>query len=686
MKTMFRQVTAFMMALMLFCVALAVQAATSERFLERLSSESRDDGTLVVTVHLVERMQYLSHMPAGQGDYIEIRLRSLPPVASLAQAAADDGLRRLVPDQLPEIRVIEARGELDSDPTVLVLLDSVRQFDVRTGGNDRSIEIHILSADEATDMAMVSDEPAAMGALFRQARAARNAGEYQRASAIYDSIIASGIEPYVRKAIVALGMLLAERGQDALAQDLYQRYLQDYPQGPESRRVKRMLLALQQAGDGVDKAAVVDEVPWQVFGSFDQFYLYDDVKLDGAASETYRSSLLNTANINWQGRAGDVDVSGRFLGTYDYSFLDDEDDDGRVSYAYLDLAGIEGTHRGRIGRQRLPGSGILGYFDGLHYQYRVDDEHAVRYVVGSPMYSTREGVDSDRLFNGLAVDFNSADQRWFVSPYLLYQTFDGDTDRRALGAESRFSGERVTAFSLLDYDTYFDELNIFYLFGNWRIQDGTVASLTLDYRRSPGLATSNALTGTGVDGFDDLDPALTEDEIRLLAKDRSLLSRSLYASLTQQLSARWQLLLDGGVYSLRDDSDVTDDLNLDSDDWYLHTQLMGNGLFRSGDMYAAGLRYTEAERMDINTLMLRARLPVGQRWRLSPRLRFDLRQRDNGDDQRIVLPSMLATYQVGRNTSLELDAGVEFSQTDRDFADAQDDRFTYLRAGYRYDF
>ena len=90
--------------------------------------------------------------------------------------------------------------------------------------------------------------------------------------------------------------------------------------------------------------------------------------------------------------------------------------------------------------------------------------------------------------------------------------------------------------------------------------------------------------------------------------------------------------------------------------------------------------------MDINTLMLRARLPVGQRWRLSPRLRFDLRQRDNGDDQRIVLPSMLATYQVGRNTSLELDAGVEFSRTDREFADEQDDRFTYLRAGYRYDF
>ena len=684
MRATYHKIIGFMTALVLFGVALTSQAASSEHFLESLSSETRDDGSVVVSIHLVQRMQYLSYAPAGSGDYIEIRLRSLPPLAApLALTMTGDGLRRLVPDQLPEVRVIEVRGELDSDPGILVLLDRVRRFDVRPGSDDRSIEIHIEPGDEEAVVTQVIDEPEAMGDLFRQARTARNAGQYQRAIAIYDRLIASGIEPYVRKAMVALGILHVERGQYAQARALYERYLQDYPEGPEVRRVTRMQNALSQVGE---ETVADEETPWQVFGSFDQFYLYDNVRLDGEESETYRSSLLNTANINWQGRTGDVDISGRFLGSYDYSLLEEQENDTRVSYAYLDMAGVDGRHRGRIGRQRLPGSGILGYFDGLHYQFKPDDKHAVRYVVGSPMYSSREEVDDDRLFNGLAVDFNSADQRWFLSPYLLYQTFDNEIDRRALGAEGRFLGERVTAYSLLDYDTYFDELNIFYLFGNWRIRDGTVASLTLDYRRSPGLATSNALSDVGVDDFSDLDPSLSEDEIRLLAEDRCLLSRSMYASVTQMLSADWQLQLDGGVYSLRGETSDQADLSLDSDDWYLHTQLIGSSLFRPGDMYTAGLRYTDAERMDIHSLLLGARLPLDERWRLSPRLRFDMRQRDDGNDQQIVLPSLLTTYRIGKSTSLEVDAGVEFSNTDRVFADAQDDRFIYLRAGYRHDF
>ena len=160
------------------------------------------------------------------------------------------------------------------------------------------------------------------------------------------------------------------------------------------------------------------------------------------------------------------------------------------------------------------------------------------------MRSTRDGVDTDRLFNGLAWDLNGLDERWLLSLYGLYQRFDGETDRRALGAEGRYLGDTVTAYSLLDYDTYFDELNIFYLFGNWRIQEGTVASLTLDYRRSPGLALSNALYSVGADDFDDLGPDLSDDDLERLAKDRSLIYRSLYASLTQQLNDRWPGLRD----------------------------------------------------------------------------------------------------------------------------------------------
>ena len=698
------KLTRWLLFLLLFGLAQGVWAIGTERFLERLSSETRD-GRLIVSVHFIRRVQYLSHSPSDYGDRLEIRLGAAGAAPQRIADALGEGLKELTPAQLPQIREVRASGNLDIDPRVNIHFDRARRFEVRAGSNDRSIDIVLEPDAEPTaasvaeplpDAPMVPVVPAGttpeereMAELFRQARLAYSAGQYQRVNAIYDKIIASGIEPYVREARVAMGVARAERGQDAQARAQFERYLTDYPKGPEVRRVQRLLddlLARAEVRDAGEAPKEQREQPWQVFGSFDQFYLLDHGKLDDRDSETFRSSLLNTANVNWQGRNGDVDVSGRFSGSYDYSFLSDQDSQTRVSYMYLDLAGVDGRHQGRLGRQRLPSSGVLGYFDGLHYQYRLDDRRAVRYVVGSPMRSTTEGVDDDRLFNGLAVDFSGADDRWLLSLYGLYQSFDGAIDRRAVGLDAHYSGDRVTAYSLLDYDTFFDELNIFYLFSNWRIREGTVVSLTLDHRRSPGLALSNAVYGLGGDDFDDLDSEFSREELQRLAEDRSLIFRSAYASLTQQLDERWQLLLDGGIYSLREDSGVPGNDSLNSDDWYLYGQFVGNDLFRSGDLLSVGLRYTDAERMDITSVLLRGRVPVNERLRLTPQLRVDWRDRDDGDSQRRVLPSLFTTYRLTKRTSLELDVGVEFSHFDRDEGDDQDDRFLYLSAGYRHDF
>jgi hypothetical protein len=675
-----------------------VQALGSERFLERLSSEIRD-GRLVVTVHFIQRLEYLSHSPSDFGERVEVRLRA-PGAATpeLVATALGEGLKQLTPARSSPVRSVQASGNLDTDPGVSIRFDRAHRFQVRAGRNDRSLDILLEpEASEAETEPLpearlpvgTTPEERQLADQFRQARLAFNAGQYQRANAIYDKIIATGIEPYVREAIVALGVARAERGQDAQARAQFERYLEDYPDGPEARRVERLLESLLDGEESTaDAAAAPAETgrPFEVFGSFDQFYLLDRGKVEGEGSETHRSSLLSSANLNWQGRTGNFDVSGRFSGSYDYSFLSDRDSPTRVSYLYLDLASVDGRHEGRLGRQRLPGSGVLGYFDGLQYQFRYSDRQALRYVVGSPIRSLTDGVDTDRWFNGLAWDLNGPDERWLLSLYGLYQRFDGKTDRRALGAEGRYLGDSVTAYSLLDYDTYFEKLNIFYLFGTWRIQEGTVASLTLDHRRSPGLALSNALYSLGVDNFDDLGPDLSDDELKRLAEDRSLIYRSLYASLTQQLNDRWQLLLDGGLYSLRDDSNAPDSDGLDSDNWYVYGQVMGTGLFKTGDLYSAGLRYTDADRMDITSVLLRARLPLPVRWQITPQLRVDFRDRDDGNDQRMLIPSLFTRYRLTKRTSLELDAGVEFSRIDEDLGGDRDDRFFYLSAGYRHDF
>ena len=640
--------------LVLLAIAQLAQAVGSDRFLERLSTETRND-KLVVRVHFTQRLQYLSHTPANNGDQVTIRFRSLGSVViqKLTNEVLGKGARLLqpVPDQAARIDSVSANGNLDTDPSVVVDFRQALDFEVRAGPDTRSIEIILKKEVTAAAAGKLDPENVEQGLvalpagstperqhlpdLFRRARSAIQTAQYQRAMAIYDRIIASGIEPYRREAIITLGMVRAELGQNARAIAQYQLYLMEYPDGPEARRVQRYLdtIIAAQAGaiskaDSTDEEAVSAASQWHLFGSFDQFYLLDRGEIGERGSETYRSGLLSSTNVSWRGRSGNLDISGRFSGSYDFSFLSGEKSPARVSYLYLDLAGAGARHEARLGRQRLSGSGVLGYFDGLHYQFRINDQQSLRYVGGAPMRSTRDGVDSDRLFNGLAVDFHAADDSWFLSLYGMNQTFDRDTDRRALGAEARYFGDSFTAYALLDYDIYFDKLNIFHLYGNWRVRPGTVASLTLDYRRTPGLTLSNALLGQGLDDFDDLRPELTKDDLKRLALDRSLVYRSLYLSLSQQLTARWQALLDAGLYLLRDESSVTEGVtNLDSDDWYLYTQLVGNSLIKPGDMFSAGLRYTDAERMNLSSLQLRARIPVRERWQTTPRLRVDYRDR-----------------------------------------------------------
>lgn len=697
--------------LLLLLAAQNLYAAGSERFLERLSSETRD-GNMVITVHFMQTLQYLSHTPENNAERVSVRFRRSGPVAAnVINAALGEGVRRLkpAPGQIPRLLSIVATGNLDMDPGLLIKFDQPRSFELRPGPDARSISIVLSTAAEPGSAAPSTEaveaeapptpefsgdtpEDRHLQNLFVDARNAAGEGNYRRATAIYDKIIATAAEPYTREAIRALGMLRAENRQAAQARAQFELYLERYPESAAAADVQRRLdtlLAQQKkagpAGDVADSGAQT----WNYFGSFDQFYLYDGGKFGDGDHEDYRSSLLSSANLSWQGRAGSIDVSGRFSGSYDYSFLNDRDSPTRVSYLYLDLAGQKQKHQARLGRQRLSGSGVLGYFDGLHYQYKLNDSYSLRYAGGAPVRSTREGVDSDRLFNALAVDLHGLDNDWFISLYGLEQTYDGDTDRRALGTEARYFGDQYSLYSLLDYDFYFDELNIFHLFGNWRWSPETVASMTLEYRRSPSLSLSNALQGQFTDSLDDLQDNFTDTQLEEMAQNRSLIYKSVYLSLTHALNEQWQLLLDGGMYRLESDDDAADTLGeaYESDDWYVYTQLMGNSLFKQGDLYSAGVRYTDSDRMSVTSLLLRARVPVQERWRLTPRLRFDWRDKDDGGDQWRITPSLFGTYRLNKKTSLEFDLGMHYGEVE----DVQgggdlDERYYYFSLGYRYDF
>lgn len=707
----------YIMLFLLLTSSLGAYGADSERFLERLSSETRDN-KLIVTVHFMQTLQYLSHTPEDHGNRIIIQFRkSGPRLGNVINQSLGEGVINLkpAPDQAPQLSSVTATGNLNMDPGLIVEFSRTQNFEVRAGPDARSIKIVLDRAGsistastqagtpahdsrETSSMALPdipeftgsSPEDKHLQGLFLEARNSLQAENNQRATAIYDKIIAADTEPYKQEAILALGIAREINNQFAQAQAQYEQYLEHYPDGPAVDKVKQRLATLQRAQEAdTGTASAAGTGDWQYFGTFDQFYLYDGGKIDKRSNETYRSSLLSSANLNWQGTSSHLDIGGRFSGSYDYSFLDQRDSPTRVSYVYLDLADKEAKHKGRLGRQRLSGSGVLGYFDGLHYQYKLSEQYALRYAGGSPVRSTREGVDTDRIFNGLAVDYQMLDDSWFLSLYGLNQTIEGDTDRRALGTEIRYFGETYSLYSLLDYDFHFDELNIFHLFGNWRYSNDTVASFTLERRRSPSLALSNALLGQTSGSIGDLQLDYSDSELEQLALSHSLVYQSVYLSLTHQLNKSWQALLDGGIYNLSTDTSVQSTLEEDfeSDDWYVFAQLMGNSLFKPRDLYSAGLRYADSDRLSTTSLLFRARIPLQDRWQLTPKLRFDYRDRNEDGNQWQASPSLFTTYRLSKKTSLEFNLGMEFRQMD-DNPDEEDmdEQYYFFNLGYRHDF
>jgi hypothetical protein len=277
---------------------------------------------------------------------------------------------------------------------------------------------------------------------------------------------------------------------------------------------------------------------------------------------------------------------------------------------------------------------------------------------------------------------------WDANVFAIEQRAEGSMDRRAIGGELRYFDSSRTFFSMVDYDIYYNELNVGQFLGNWIFPDKTTLSLTLDYRNSPILTTYNALTGQGVDSIDALQDSFSDNEIRDLARDRTATSKLATLGISRPLNE--QLQISGDVTATRlsgtSASGGIEALEGSGTDYFYNLQLIGSNLVKNGDITILGLRYSDTEASGITSLSLNTRYPLNNDLRLNPRFRADYREnRDDDTNQIIYRPSMLLSYQVRRKLRLEAEIGGEYS--DREVVDgSQKDSSYYINLGYRSDF
>ncbi len=452
---------------------------------------------------------------------------------------------------------------------------------------------------EATTVADAALPPERIEELQAEARKALIAGDYVTAIRAYTRLLEAPGE-HRAEARENLGIAREKNGQTANAAAEYRRFLEDYPESEAASRVRQRLsnLVVDTARERL-RTEQTEARRWDVTTGLSQYYYRNVDRFDQDQAElTTFSGLLTDLDVTVRHRGDSLNTFARFSINDLHDMLGEEQggigDRQRISYAYYDLANAQDEWSVRLGRQSLHNWGVLGRFDGAHGTYQWSDQRRLHLMMGYPVETTLDGVETDREFVGAAVDFDHLAGRWGFSPYVQSQKIDGIGDRQAVGLEVRYLDDTRSLTTMLDYDTLYGELNTALAFGTWRLKNRIM--LTGLYDERSAISTRNALIGQAVSTVDELLLVWTEDELRQIARDRTARSRTATFGIAMPVGERLQLNADVtalDISSSVDSAGVAGVPGTGQQVYYSGT-LVASSLFGHRDVNVLNLRHGEA--------------------------------------------------------------------------------------------
>ncbi len=533
--------------------------------------------------------------------------------------------------------------------------------------------------------------------LMKEAATAMTADNVRRAIQLYTKVLRSSGGEHRQEAQELLGLARERNKQLAHAKAEYEEYLRRYPEGEGAERVRQRLAGLLTARarpkEKLRKAKALEQeqgLVWGLSGSVSQQYNRNERFTDIEGRVVNRSDL-NT-NLDFTGSVGDdrYETNLRFSGAHTLdSFETGSSEDGRLSAAYVDIFDSQLELFGRIGRQSRSSGGVLGRHDGALVSYQLTPKVKINGVAGFPVTTTKSiTFHRDRYFYGLSLDLGTFAENWDGSVFIIDQEVDSIIDRRAVGGELRYFAPSFSAFGLVDYDIFYNSLNIALLNGNYVFPDRTTINFSLNYRNSPILTTTNAIQGQGVNSVSALLNDFSEGEVHQLAEDRTSVSRSVTIGASRPLNEMFQISAD---VTATNQSDTEESGNVEAIagtgvEFFYSAQLIGSSVIKEGDIAILGLRYVDTDRFKRYTIDLNTRYPVTRSFRISPRLRTDYRvDKDDDDTQLSVKPSVRLIYYWDRELQFELDLGGEWV-TNRIDGESDKTLGLFFNLGYRFDF
>lgn len=674
-------------------------------------------GATEIEVHLRAPARYRSHTPAYQGEVLRIQLDAL----ETEESDGAYGFPRQVlpwsgPASVPLVDLIYEPSTAGT-PVLMVRFEHPIRFGVVQRDDPYRISILIdatrrevvSQTPRKPDTAPEHRPPGPPGApapegptapasrvedLMQSAREAMTRRDHETAVRVLTKILTFPEHAHSEEAKELLGLARQRKGQLAHAKAEYEDYLARYPDSEGAVRVRQRLDALLTAGRRPERRPVsvgreTGLFSFESSGSVSQAYRTDLRKTDLEGTETTDEAIFS--DLFWTGRARGERLSFRtkFAGSHRYDLEEGRDgDETRINHLLFEATDRPLGLSLRAGRQSGTRAGVLGRFDGLLLGYRVRPAWKLNLVSGFPVeFSDSNSINRERPFFGASVDIGPVAEHLDLQIFGIHQRIDGIEDRSAVGTEFRLTHSTGHLFGLVDYDVSYGSLNTALLVGSWRPRNSTTISFLLDQRSSPILTTSNALQGQSVDRMDALLDLYTEDEARELAEDRSATSRTATVGAMHEITPRLMAGLEftathlsstpasGGVEGgPGTGTEYAYAAHLTRTDWLL-----------DGDYLALSLRYLDGDVADRTSLDLTGRYPITRQLRIAPRLRGELRNRDEGNDEFRFRPSLRIDYRWRRRFILEAEVGAEWIR-DRDGDDDQEESRYFTTVGYRCDF
>ncbi|MEI7537313.1 MAG: hypothetical protein WCJ76_08875 [Comamonadaceae bacterium] len=627
---------------------------------------------VVVHVAFSGSVRLIQQIPASPAQFVQLQIELLgADDATLSQRTTDS---RHVPasELTPEFNLVLSPAPNRTTRQLTLQFGREIQVRARQGRSPNVIDVVLAGAvqHEATAATKASAEvETSASALMTAARDAVSKGDTEVAIGKLNQLLLLPPNSGTQDAQEMIGLAWERSGDLGRARLEYELYLKLFG-GEGAQRVRQRLasMGVVPANRESPSDAIAPEPvkPGGVKynGNVAQYYFGGKsrsqslVSLDGGIDQstltkTTESALVTNLDLGARYTTDESDTRAVFRGTGSTNLTATSNNASILNAAYIDYRVKSNGLALRLGRQSAINGGLLGMFDGASLTYPVRQGYRVNVMGGVPA-NPLVAAPAERLFAAM-IEADSIMENLSGDIYIINQTTEGITNRRAIGTEARYSNEHGSLYALLDYDQLFRAVNAFTVQGSLQAAGQTTFTLLMDTRKAPSLQMTNALISTGAGSLSALLQTQTLDDVVASARATTAQARQILFSASRPISDKWQAT---GDIRFSDIGELPAVGNFEATpatgaQYGLSVQLTGSNIYSKRDINNFNLSYLSTPffhgvQLAYNNLTGFA----DNKFTLEPSIRLYAQRDAVGTSMLRVTPGLRGSYNVSKKTSV----------------------------------